>query len=46
VPTAPSMPFRRVRACTVRDGPIGIQGQRPGRDLPLPSFAQALGVRS
>jgi len=46
VPTAPSMPFRRVRACTVRDGPIGIQGQRPGRDLPLPSFAQALGVGS
>jgi len=46
VPTPPSMPFRRVRACTLRDGQIGIQGQRPGRDLPLPSFAQALGVRS
>ena len=46
VPTEPSMPFRRARACTLRDGLIGIQGQRPGRDLPLPSFAQALGVSS
>jgi hypothetical protein len=46
VPTPPSMPFRRVRACTIRDGLVGIQGQRPGRDLPLPSFAQALGVES
>ena len=46
VPAPPSMPFRRVRACTVRDGLVGIQGQRPGRDLPLPSFAQALGVGS
>jgi hypothetical protein len=46
IPGAPSMPFRRVRACTLRDGLIGIQGQRPGRDLPLPSFAQALGVQS
>jgi hypothetical protein len=45
-PEPPSMPFRRVRACTVRDGLVGIQGQRPGRDLPLPSFAQALGVGS
>ncbi|HZW90575.1 MAG TPA: recombinase RecA [Myxococcaceae bacterium] len=44
VPDEPSMPFRRVRACTLRDGLVGIQGQRPGRDLPLPSFAQALGI--
>jgi len=44
LPVDPALPFRRARACTVRDGPIGIQGQRPGRDLPLPSFAQALGV--
>ena len=42
----PSMPFRRVRACTVRDGLVGIHGQRPGRDLPLPPFAPALGVES
>ena len=46
VPMPPSMPFRRVRACTVRDGLVGIHGQRPGRDLPLPSFAPALGVES
>ena len=45
LPAPPSTPFRRARACT-RDGLIGIQGQRPGRDLPLPSFAQALGVGS
>lgn len=44
VPTEPSLPFRRVRASDLRNGLIGIQGQRPGRDLPLPSFAQALGV--
>jgi len=42
----PSTPFRRVRACTLRDGLVGIQGQRPGRDLPLPSFAPSLGVGS
>lgn len=44
VPTEPSLPFRRVRTSDLRNGLIGIQGQRPGRDLPLPSFAQALGV--
>ncbi len=44
VPMPPSMPFRRVRACDLRNGLVGIHGQRPGRDLPLPSFAQALGV--
>ena len=44
LPMPPSMPFRRVRACTLRDGLVGIHGQRPGRDLPLPSFAPALGV--
>jgi recombination protein RecA len=44
LPTAPSMPFRRVRACDLRNGIVGVHGQRPGRDLPLPSFAQALGV--
>jgi len=43
-PAETALPFRRVRACTLRDGPMGIQGQRPGRDLPLPSFAQALGI--
>jgi recombination protein RecA len=42
--TAPSMPFRRVRASDLRNGIVGVHGQRPGRDLPLPSFAQALGV--
>jgi hypothetical protein len=46
VPAEPSMPFRRVRASDLRNGLIGIHGQRPGRDLPLPSFAQALGVTS
>jgi len=46
VPMPPSTPFRRVRACTLRDGLVGIQGQRPGRDLPLPSFAPSLGVGS
>ena len=46
VTTEPSMPFRRARACTMRDGIIGIQGQRPGRDLPLPPFARSLGVAS
>ena len=46
LPAPPSMPFRRVRACTLRDGLVGIHGQRPGRDLPLPPFAQALGVGS
>jgi hypothetical protein len=46
VPMPPSTPFRRVRACTLRDGLVGIQGQRPGRDLPLPPFAPSLGVGS
>ena len=31
VPMPPSTPFRRVRACTLRDGLVGIHGQRPGR---------------
>jgi recombination protein RecA len=43
-PAEPSLPFRRVRASDLRNGLIGIHGQRPGRDLPLPPFARALGV--
>lgn len=45
-PAEPSLPFRRARASDLRNGLIGIQGQRPGRDLPLPPFAPALGVGS
>lgn len=43
-PGQPSLPLRRVKAGDLRNGVIGVYGQRPGRDLPLPSFAPALGV--
>jgi len=43
-PGEPSLPLRRVKASDLRNGLIGIYGQRPGRDLPLPPFAPALGV--
>ena len=43
-PGPASLPMRRVKACDLRNGVIGVYGQRPGRDLPLPPFAPVLGV--
>lgn len=43
-PGQPSLPLRRVKPSDLRNGVIGVYGQRPGRDLPLPPFAPALGV--
>src|SRR5262249_51461394 len=38
-PGPPSLPLRRVKEADLRNGIIGVHGQRPGRDLPLPPFA-------
>jgi recombination protein RecA len=36
--------FKRVKASDIRNGVIGIHGQRPGRDVRMPPLGRSLGV--